>query len=111
MNRFVCVITCNIVIYYIYNNTYDRLYNAVLPDATAVYLQRLDELKVYCVCRTPLHFKYGGCNRSQYCNSASRSGRDTCEDVVVVQSTRYGYKPISCSHAVVSSTNVNRVNK
>lgn len=42
----------------------------------------------------------GGDKRSLYCKSASRNDRETSVEVVVVQSTKYGYRPISCSHAV-----------
>lgn len=45
----------------------------------------------------------GGRNRSPYCESASRSERDTSIDVVVVQSTSNGNKPINCSHATLST--------
>lgn len=41
----------------------------------------------------------GACSRSVYCSSASRSERETSGEVVVVQSTKYGYSPISKSQA------------
>lgn len=41
----------------------------------------------------------GACSRSVYCSSASRSERETSGDVVVVQSTKYGYRPIRRSQA------------
>lgn len=41
----------------------------------------------------------GACSRSVYCSSASRSDRETSGDVVVVQSTKYGYSPMSRSQA------------
>lgn len=50
-----------------------------------------------------IDFEYGGCNKSQNCSRASRKGLDTCVEVVVVHSTRYGYNAMSCSHAVLSS--------
>lgn len=47
----------------------------------------------------------GGRRRSPYCDSASRSERDTSRDVVVVQSTSSGNKPINCSQATLSTEN------
>lgn len=42
----------------------------------------------------------GGNSRSLYCINASRRDRDTSGELVVVQSTKYWYKPINCSQAV-----------
>lgn len=49
----------------------------------------------------------GGWSKSQYCNNASRRDRDTSAEAVVVQSTRYGYNPINCFHAMVP-TKINK---
>lgn len=45
----------------------------------------------------------GGRSRSPYCESASRSERDTSIEVVVVQSTSRGKSPINCSQATLST--------
>lgn len=47
----------------------------------------------------------GTCNKSVYCNKASRNDRETSGDVVVVQFTRYEYKPINYSQAVFPTRN------
>jgi len=59
-------------------------------------------------CHTPLGYVWtaGGCRRSQYCSRASLSECDTWDDAVVVQSTRYGYKPISCSQDDLSTKQI-----
>lgn len=56
-------------------------------------------------CHTPLGYvcTTGGWRRSQYCSRASLSECDTWVEAVVVQSTKYGYKPISCSHDDLST--------
>lgn len=51
----------------------------------------------------------GGRKRSPYCDRASRSERDTSMDVVVVQSTSSGNKPINCSQATLSTEMKNRI--
>lgn len=59
-------------------------------------------------CHTPLGYvcTTGGWSRSQYCSKASLRECDTWVDGVVVQSTRYGYKPISCSQDDLSTAQI-----
>lgn len=63
-----------------------------------IYITELFEIFI-----TLLFLLCGGCSKSQNCNNASLSGLETCVEVVVVHSTKYGYKLISCSQALLSS--------